>query len=82
MKQIQIIHDFAAWIVLFELQGRLKDGIHTGELWQLVAEAQKVDWDLKKSLHTLAYRVHLGEIDAKTALGELNKLAENYEKEE
>lgn len=81
MEKLQIIHDFAAWMSVFELRGELKTGVRSGELWALVGKAQKIDWDLKRALHTIAYQALIGKADFNSAIGELNKLAEKYEKE-
>lgn len=76
---LSLIHQFAAWVNVFEIKGQLKEGIHTSELWDIVLEAQDLDWELKKSLHTLAYKALTASLDIKTAMESLDALLREYE---
>ncbi|HBR78911.1 MAG TPA: hypothetical protein DEA46_00595 [Candidatus Moranbacteria bacterium] len=62
----------------FSSTGDLQIGVRTGELWDQVREAQEIDWDLKRSLHDLAYKASMGNLHIDDAIREFNSLIKKY----
>ena len=82
MDAFRIIHDFAAWLTVYELQGKLGRiaGEFPKELYDLIVEAQKIDWELKRALHRITLELMDG-VDIKTLMDKLNELVEKYKPE-
>lgn len=79
-KKLQLVIELAAWIDLYELQGKIgrKMFDFPQELYDLILEAQQVEWDLKVSLHRIVNKIKKG-CDYSTLKKELRIIGEKYQ---